>query len=57
MRSRLGCVLCGSLVTGAWGGGERLDAQERTTVGGYGEVQYVNATEPRCSFPSRSRRC
>lgn len=43
IRSLLRWALCCSLVT-TWG--RRLLAQERTTLGGYGEVQYANATGP-----------
>jgi hypothetical protein len=43
MRSVLGWALCCALVTT---GERQLDAQERTTLGGYGEVQYTNATGP-----------
>src|SRR5438874_1524051 len=42
MQSRFGWALWCALVTT----GGRLDAQERTTVGGYGEVHYTNATGP-----------
>ena len=43
MRSLFGWAVCCALVTT---GGRRLDCQERTTVGGYGEVHYANATGP-----------
>lgn len=43
IRSLLVWVLCGSLMCA---GARRLVAQERTTIGGYGEVQYANATGP-----------
>ncbi len=43
MRSLFGWAVCCALVTT---GGRRLDCQERTTVGGYGEVHYTNATGP-----------
>src|SRR5256885_1353947 len=43
MRSLFGWAVCCALVTT---GGRRLDGQERTTVGGYGEVHYTNATGP-----------
>ena len=43
MRSLLAWALCCALVTT---GARRLRAQERTTLGGYGEVQYTNATGP-----------
>src|SRR5438270_913416 len=42
MQSRFGWALWCALVTT----GGRLDCQERTTVGGYGEVHYANATGP-----------
>ena len=42
MRSLFAWALCCALVTS----GGRLGAQERTTVGGYGEVHYTNATGP-----------
>src|SRR5256885_15721496 len=43
MRSLFGWAVSCALVTT---GGRRLDCQERTTVGGYGEVHYTNATGP-----------
>ena len=43
MRSLLVWALCASLMCA---GERRLVAQERTTLGGYGEVQYANATGP-----------